>query len=630
MHVRNVYTSAACNATPESLDWGHNNLIVYAARNAAIVYDPQRNRCVRTVVQHTERVNTVKWVRNVRTTGDDAEADDTFVTGSDDRLCKIHSSKTTTTLAGHEGGVKIVDTLRRPDGALLVATGSADATLKLWLVPAADGDENTGDTSVECYQTIAFTMDLCLAVRLASTSIEHEGSSSSSAVLAIGSGDKVLIYQSTAVDYRFELKQTLCGHEDWVRGLDIVHCPSTRKLLLASSAQDSFIRVWRESDSSSSNDHGADKSNGNGIFTLDSVLSGHDGWVYSVQWSRIAGAAPPARDGDGAGLQLLSSSMDKTMIVWRQTGSDADGIWTEWKRFGDIGGHFLGFFGARIEPNTGRALLGHGHHGSFHLWQQQVADEPAAADADDDDDGGGDWRPQVLGLGGHFGEARDLAWEPHGRFVLSVGADQTTRVHAPCSLLSSGSASCGSGTPSAAAVWHEIARPQVHGYDMQTIAVLSRYRFASGAEEKIVRTFQAPSAFVRSLRQLCDVPGDRRVPNSDDEGDRILKCECNMRNTYLIASINENQSPVCVSYAKRSNSAVARTLQSSGDRDNVEQHSSGDYGRNGPHWHKRRRRRNRHHDNATHGGDANAEHSLARDAETVRPRLRSVFAVRHQ
>ena len=33
--------------------------------------------------------------------------------------------------------------------------------------------------------------------------------------------------------------------------------------------------------------------------------------------------------------------------------------------------------------------------------------------------------------------------------------------------------------------WHEIARPQVHGYDMQCIALLGRYRLASGADEKV-------------------------------------------------------------------------------------------------------------------------------------------------
>ena len=34
-------------------------------------------------------------------------------------------------------------------------------------------------------------------------------------------------------------------------------------------------------------------------------------------------------------------------------------------------------------------------------------------------------------------------------------------------------------------LWCEIARPQVHGYDMQCLSMLGRYRLASGADEKV-------------------------------------------------------------------------------------------------------------------------------------------------
>lgn len=41
-------------------------------------------------------------------------------------------------------------------------------------------------------------------------------------------------------------------------------------------------------------------------------------------------------------------------------------------------------------------------------------------------------------------------------------------------------------------VWCEIARPQVHGYDMQCLSMLSRYKMASGADEK-VKVFKTSS-----------------------------------------------------------------------------------------------------------------------------------------
>lgn len=44
--------------------------------------------------------------------------------------------------------------------------------------------------------------------------------------------------------------------------------------------------------------------------------------------------------------------------------------------------------------------------------------------------GQGEWRPGVV-VSGHFNAALDLCWDPEGEFILSVGADQTTRLFTP-------------------------------------------------------------------------------------------------------------------------------------------------------------------------------------------------------
>lgn len=62
-------------------------------------------------------------------------------------------------------------------------------------------------------------------------------------------------------------------------------------------------------------------------------------------------------------------------------------------------------------------------------------------------------------------------------------------------------------------VWCEIARPQVHGYDMQCLSMLSRYRLASGADEKVsvlemaalVLFFELSTLFLLSLASLIVV-----------------------------------------------------------------------------------------------------------------------------
>ena len=63
---------------------------------------------------------------------------------------------------------------------------------------------------------------------------------------------------------------------------------------------------------------------------------------------------------------------------------------------------------------------------------------------------------------------------------MSVSKDQTARLHAPWQ----------------GKAWHEIARPQVHGYDLTCIAATHNYKYVSGAEEKVLRAFQAPSNFL--------------------------------------------------------------------------------------------------------------------------------------
>ena len=51
-------------------------------------------------------------------------------------------------------------------------------------------------------------------------------------------------------------------------------------------------------------------------------------------------------------------------------------------------------------------------------------------------------------------------------------------------------------------MWHEIGRPQVHGYDLIGAAFLDALRFVSIADEKVARVFEAPREFVEVVKNL--------------------------------------------------------------------------------------------------------------------------------
>jgi elongator complex protein 2 len=50
--------------------------------------------------------------------------------------------------------------------------------------------------------------------------------------------------------------------------------------------------------------------------------------------------------------------------------------------------------------------------------------------------------------------------------------------------------------------WHEMGRPQVHGYDLKCVAFTHNWQFVSGADEKVLRVFDTPRSCVESLAAL--------------------------------------------------------------------------------------------------------------------------------
>ncbi|GFG28391.1 hypothetical protein Cfor_06228 [Coptotermes formosanus] len=509
-----VYVSSACNRTPHSADWGANKLICYGAFNSVALYDPKyagAGKVVSVLCQHKDRVNSVRWIRRK---GGLPEHE--FVSASSDCTAVVwtrtsgNNFSATSILKGHENAVTVADGIYVPSRnlgsskqAAIIATASVDSSVKVWM-------RHEDQDDVLCLQTLSFGSGFCLCVRfcfLPGTDVLLLSCAADDAKIHLfaesagGDVDRSLSVYAK----KFVKVDSLVGHEDWVRAMDVT-LDDSGHLLLASSSQDSLIRLWRITPCDekvatqtrkkvSELDLEEDIQPDQKFFSvatqgdmapvlyfavcLESVLAGHEGWVYGIDWHPPVGSCTQP-------MKLLSSSLDKTIIIWEPDATS--GVWLESVRVGEIGGNTLGFYGSKFGPD-GQSIMGHGYQGSFHLWT--YSEELRA------------WEPDVT-VGGHFGEVMDLQWEPGGQFLFSVSTDQTTRIHAP--WVRDGHQED---------TWHELARPQVHGYDVNCLAVLSRYRFASGAEEKVVRAFQAPYNFVQNFRQICKIESDKDIENSD-------------------------------------------------------------------------------------------------------------------
>lgn len=71
--------------------------------------------------------------------------------------------------------------------------------------------------------------------------------------------------------------------------------------------------------------------------------------------------------------------------------------------------------------------------------------------------------------------------------------DQTTRLYAPWKRNLDNQP---------VETWHEMGRPQVHGYDIKCIAFTQNWQFVSGSDEKVLRVFEGPKSCVESLAAL--------------------------------------------------------------------------------------------------------------------------------
>ncbi|KAG6817432.1 hypothetical protein H0H87_008600 [Tephrocybe sp. NHM501043] len=385
-----------------------------------------------------------------------------------------------------------------------IATGSSDATVKIWRITAGSGRSGMDENFLRVQELISIADNL-----VSEQTIALRGRYPLALALTVLPASKASI---------------LAGHEDWVKTLDFQSPTSQgQPLVLASGSQDATIRLWNiepwtrpspaqpkdqadglsdellDAFEASLGDVGEGEEGGRQIslkrhiltvksdqgstqqysITFDALLIGHEAGVTSLAWK------PSSAD---SAATLLSTSTDSSVILWSPstvvapTKEGSTSIWINRQRFGDIGGQRLGGFVGGAWAKHGGEALAWGWSGGWRRWScipAKVAHGEVWAESG--------------AVSGHNGPVKGIDWNPTGNYLLSAGLDQTTRIHG---AMHSPGVRAGNDT------WHELSRPQVHGYDLLDAAFVDPLRFVSIADEKVARVFEAPGNFVDLAEEL--------------------------------------------------------------------------------------------------------------------------------
>lgn len=493
-----VYASISSNRNENNISC-NGDLLLYSRCQSPVIYNLKTKLVASILIGHSSEVNGQCFVANHNHINHGDDSVHVISTAHDYTAIIWRVSREATVSDSNTNQYDILYEIKSPDDSVFTTRCSSllDGGHFSSVLTTMNGnicvyhDDNLLQTipTQHCYFDAKFYL---------ATYQESASNSNHSLVALAGSDNRLHIYNLN-FDLKLDHVQDLSGFNDWIKCLDFLTLPDRpNEFLLATACQDSLIQVWllkltmlevNESTQVRTKVSPLGKSGIKLTSTLETVLAGHVGFVHSLCWFKKSCTK------QSNSLQLISCSSDKTVLIWKSSiakqSSDetstikkyeqspaSEGIWQEFKRFGETGEADLPFLGVCLDDDE-TTIYAQSLRGAIHSWSL-VNDHQELA---------GSWAPHET-ISGHFDYVTDLAWERTGAYLLSSSADKTCRLHAIAAHDNR---------------WHELARPQVHGYEINCLASMDFFKFASGAEEKTIRTFEVTKFFIKNYKALAKV-----------------------------------------------------------------------------------------------------------------------------
>ncbi|VUZ46964.1 unnamed protein product [Hymenolepis diminuta] len=529
------YTAAAINSRPECISVQHFHhsgvaqMLAYGSSRAICLAKTVNNdiRVFKTIFGNHDTVSCVRWIDSFKGPTI-TKFESCLVSGSEDGNVKIWS------IGGNQE--KELISVKLPSAVISVHAVFADESesqivlaaackeqITVWTLRLSHVDDKATSAEVINEIVIEYTTYTCLTLRLwclmQNLLVLFAGMSSGHAEVRT-----VVPGESSAA-----IAGCLQGHCDWINCLDCIqmHPPTEpavkgQQILVATGSKDNQIRIWHLQFLEGSGEGLKDQRlklpapySRTHIFLsrLESVIKGHDHSVTGLAWSPVPWT-PTSRP------QLLSASADKTLIIWApsdplflsngEANLVSEGAWLEQISVGTVGGKSLGFLGCAW-GNYNNEIYGHGFRGDLSTWSTNG-------------------EPRIT-LTGHYNTVTDLSWcrevidgAPIKSIASSVDGESSISVY-PAYLLTCGLDSTvrlhglfyteGSGCSPPVRMWRELARPQLHGYEINSVVSMDFIHYISAGDEKVGRVFSATESFVERFLSEATIkthPGLQLLP----------------------------------------------------------------------------------------------------------------------